>query len=69
MNAANASASNGINEMELQTLRHLILSHETMSGKMSAYAEDSTTPEIRQYFEKAAQNAADSKNQLMSFLK
>ncbi len=68
MNTKTAS-SNGINEMELQTLRHLILSHDMMSGKMSAYAESAVTPEIRQYFEKAAQNAADSKNQLMRFLK
>lgn len=58
-----------INEMELQTLRHLILSHDTIAGKMSAYADDCTTPEIRQYFEKAAQSAMDSKNQLMNFLK
>lgn len=63
------NTSNSINEMELQTLRHLLLSHDTMSCKFSAYAEDCTTPEIRQFFEKAAQSAADSKNQLMSFLK
>lgn len=58
-----------INEMELQTLRHLIMSHDTMSCKMSCYAEDATTPEIKQYFEKASQTALDSKNQLMTFLK
>ncbi len=63
------TSSMSINEMELQTLRHLIMKHDTISGKMSAYAEDATTPEIRQYFEKAAQNAADSKTKLMGFLK
>ena len=63
------SSSNSINEMELQTLRHLIMQHDTLSGKMSAYAEEATTPEIRQYFEKSTQNAADSKTKLMGFLK
>ena len=59
---------NNINEMELQTLRHLIMSHDTVSCKMSAYAEDAQTPEVKQYFSKAAQTAKQSKEALMSFL-
>ena len=41
-----------LNEMELQTLRHLIMANDTTSCKMSAYAQQAQTPEIRQYFEK-----------------
>ncbi len=55
--------------MELQTLRHLIMANDTTSCKMSAYAQQAQTPEIRQYFEKAAQTAADAKTELMGFLK
>lgn len=58
-----------ITEMELQNLRHLIMNHETVSCKMSEYAQDATTPEFKQYFEKAARNADDTKQQLMTFLK
>lgn len=62
------SSHSCINEMELQTLRHLILQHDTLAGKMSAYAEDATTPEIQQYFQKSAQHAAQGKDDLMRFL-
>ncbi|CVI69749.1 hypothetical protein NDGK_01640 [Clostridiales bacterium CHKCI001] len=58
-----------LNEMELQTIRHLIMANDTTSCKMSAYAQQAQTPEIRQYFEKAAQTATDAKNELMGFLK
>lgn len=59
----------GITEVELQNLRHLIMAHDTVSCKMSDYAQDATTPEIKQYFEKAARNAEETKQQLMTFLK
>ncbi len=62
------SSHSCINEMELQTLRHLIMQHDTLSCKMTAYAEEATTPEIQQYFQKSAQNAAQSKTDLMRFL-
>ena len=58
-----------INEMELQTLRHLIMSNDTLSCKMSAYAEQAESPEVKQYFEKSSQTAKDAKQQLMGFLK
>lgn len=57
-----------ITELELQNLRHLILEHENVSCKMSSYAENATTPEIKQYFEKAARNAQETRQQLMTFL-
>ena len=58
-----------INEMELQTLRHLIMSNDMLSCKMSAYAEQAESPEVKQYFEKSSQTAKDAKQQLMGFLK
>ena len=58
-----------IKEMELQTLRHLIMSNDTLSCKMANYAEQAQTPEIKQYFQKASQTAADAKTKLLTFLK
>lgn len=58
-----------INEMELQTLRHLIMSNDTLSCKMSCYAQEAQTPEIKQYFQKASQTATEAKNKLLTFLK
>ena len=57
-----------LNEMELQTLRHLIMSHETQHCKMESYAREATSPDVQQYFQKAAQTAAQGKTQLMRFL-
>ena len=58
-----------INEMELQMLRHLIVSCETFSRKMASYAEYAQTPEFKQFFLKSADSAAETKNKLLSFLK
>ena len=57
-----------LNLMELQSLRHLIGAHETAFQKMQAYAQQSTDPQIKTYFEKSAQDAQKTKQQLLSFL-
>ncbi len=57
-----------LSELELQNLRHLIMGYETSSGKMTAYAESSTDQNVKQYFQKSAQSATDTKQQLMKFL-
>jgi len=57
-----------LNKLELQHLRHLIGAHDTTYQKMSAYAQQCTDPQIRAYFEKSAQSAQRTKQQLMSFL-
>ena len=44
-----------LNEMELQTLRHLIMAHDTVSCKMESYAKEAQSPDVQQYFQKAAQ--------------
>jgi type III secretory pathway component EscR len=57
-----------INEMELQNLRHLILFNDNDTQKYSSYAETATDPNVKQYFQKAAQSATKNKQQLMQFL-
>jgi len=57
-----------LNELELQNLRHLIGSHETAYQKLTTYAQQATDPQIKQYFQKSAQDAQKTKQQLLSFL-
>lgn len=57
-----------LNQIELQNLRHLIGSHETAYQKMQAYAEQATDPQVKAYFQKSAQDAQNTKQQLLSFL-
>jgi hypothetical protein len=57
-----------LNQIELQNLRHLIGEHETAFQKMQTYAEQATDPQVKAYFQKSAQDAQNTKQQLMSFL-
>lgn len=57
-----------LNQQELQNLRHLIGSHETSAKKLDAYAQQATDPQVKQIFQKSAQDAKTTKQQLMSFL-
>jgi ribosomal protein S4 len=57
-----------LNKLELQHLRHLIGAHDTTYQKMNTYAQQATDPQVRAYFEKSAQSAQKTKQQLMSFL-
>lgn len=57
-----------LNQIELQNLRHLIGAHDTAYQKMQTYAEQSNDQQIKAYFEKSAQDAQNTKQQLMSFL-
>ncbi len=57
-----------LNQIELQNLRHLIGAHETAYQKMQAYAQQSTDPQVKAYFQKSAQDAQSTKQQLLSFL-
>lgn len=57
-----------LNELELQNLRHLIGSHETAYEKLSTYAQQAADPQVKQYFQKSAQEAQNTKQKLMSFL-
>lgn len=57
-----------LNEVELQNVRHLIGAHDTSYQKLSSYAENCTDPQIKQMFQKSAQDALDTKQKLMGFL-
>ncbi len=57
-----------LNQLELQNLRHLIGSHETAYQKLSTYAQQCTDPQVKQMFQKSAQDAMNVKQQLISFL-
>ena len=54
---------NEISELDLQNLRHLIGGFDTTHCKMDEYAR-----QVKQFFQKSAQSAADCKNQLMQYL-
>ena len=57
-----------ISELDLQNLRHLIGGFDTTHSKMDAYAQQATDMEVKQFFQKSAQSAMQSKQQLMQFL-
>lgn len=57
-----------LNELELQNLRHLIGAHCTIEKKLNDYALQCADPELKQMFEKDAQDAKASKEKLMVFL-
>lgn len=57
-----------LNKLELQNLRHLIGAHDTAFQKMQTYAEQSADPQVKSYFQKSAQDAQKTKQQLLSFL-
>jgi hypothetical protein len=57
-----------LNQVELQNLRHLISAHDTAYQKMQSYAQQCSDPQVKAYFEKSAQDAQKTKQQLLSFL-
>ena len=58
---------NQISELDLQNLRHLIGGYDTSHAKMTEYASRAADPEVRQFFQKSAQSAMQSRQQLMQF--
>lgn len=57
-----------LTELELQNLRHLIGGYDTSHCKMTEYASQATDQQVKQFFQKSAQSAAETKQQLMTFL-
>ncbi|KAB1440403.1 hypothetical protein [Candidatus Galacturonibacter soehngenii] len=57
-----------ISELDLQNLRHLIGGHDTAHCKFSAYAEQANDSQVKQFFQKSAQSAEQTKQQLIQFL-
>ena len=59
---------NDISELDLQNLRHLIGGFDTTHCKMEDYASQATDMEVKQFFQKSAQSAINSTQQLMQYL-
>ncbi len=57
-----------LTELELQNIRHLIVGYETSHNKMTSYAKKAEDAGIRQFFDKAAQDALNNKQTLMQYL-
>ena len=57
-----------LNQVELQNLRQLIGEHDTSFQKLQAYAQQALDPQVKTFFEQSAQNALNTKQQLMTFL-
>lgn len=58
-----------LTELELQNLRELIGKHETACNKLNAYAQQAQDQQIKQMFQKSAQDAHNTKQKLMTFFR
>ncbi len=57
-----------LTQVELQNLRHLIGTQDTSYQKLNTYAAQCVDPQIKQIFAKAAQDALNTKQKLLTFL-
>ena len=57
-----------LSQVELQNLRHLILSASICNTKFTAYSNASVDPQVKQLFTKASQDSLNAKETLMTFL-
>lgn len=57
-----------LNKAELENLRRLIIEEETSYNKLINYAEYAVDPQIKQIFNKAAQDKLENKQNLITFL-
>ena len=57
-----------LNQIELQNLRHIILSANTCNTKFSSYASIAVDPQIKQLLTKATQDSLNTKETLITFL-
>jgi hypothetical protein len=57
-----------LTQIELRNVKHLICMEETAYRKLTNYADYAVDPQIKQVFNKAAQDALNTKTKLVSFL-
>lgn len=57
-----------LNEIELQNLKHLINLQDINYKKLMNYSDYAVDPQIKQVFNKAAQDTLTTKQSLISFL-
>ncbi len=56
------------NQSELNSIRELVTGHQTMSAKLSAYANQCQDQQIKQMFSQASQQAQQSAQKLIQML-
>lgn len=57
-----------LNQQELNSIREVVTSHQTMSSKLSTYANQCQDPNIKQMFTQASQEASKSAQNLIQML-
>jgi len=57
-----------LKQSELNSIREVAASHQTVANKLSAYAGQITDPSIKQMFTKASNDARTSAQNLISML-
>lgn len=57
-----------LNQMELNSIRETVSSHQAMSAKFSAYANQCKDPQIKQMFQNASVQAEQSAQKLIQML-
>ena len=57
-----------LSQIELQNLRHFIISSNIENTKLTSYSSTSVDPQVKQLFTKAAQDSLNTKETLMTFL-
>ncbi|MDQ0214348.1 hypothetical protein J2S13_000744 [Oikeobacillus pervagus] len=57
-----------INHMELENIRHLVGSHQTVANKLESYANQCQDPQLKQMLIQDAQAAKNSAQKLIGFL-
>ena len=56
-----------LNKVEMENLRNLIIKEETSYNKLINYAEYAVDPQIKQIFNKAAQDKLKNREKLIDF--
>ncbi|WP_243291537.1 hypothetical protein [Bacillus sp. FJAT-47783] len=69
MNQTGAFQPQGqLSHLELQHLRHLIGGHATVANKLESYAQSCQDPQLKQMFQRDAEQARATQQKLMGFL-
>ncbi len=68
MSLKNKINLNQLSEVELQNIREIVGSHQTMIPKFNAYAQGCQDAQIKQMFQKSAQSAQETVQNLTQSL-
>lgn len=57
-----------LTQVELNSIREVVMGHQTIASKLSEYAQKCQDAEIKKMFEQASQEAAKSSQNLLQML-